>query len=71
MQFFLSDKAYNILKWSGLVACPVIATFIGVVGPLWGMTNADAVVTTINAVGVAIGGLIGASQLTAKGTPDA
>lgn len=67
MDYFLPDDVYRILKWTGLVACPAIATFVGVVGPVWNMPHVDAVVTTINATGLCIGALIGASVLTAKG----
>lgn len=69
MQYFLSDDVYQVLKWTGLIACPALATFVGVVGPVWGMPSVDAVVTTINATGLLIGALIGASAMTAKG-PD-
>lgn len=60
----LSDNIYNVLKWIGLIACPAIATFIGVIAPVWNISNADAIVTTINAVGVLIGALIGVSSYT-------
>lgn len=66
MTYFLPDSVYSILKWLGLIACPALATFVGVVGPKWGMPNIDAVVTTINATGLLIGALIGASAITAK-----
>lgn len=65
-QYKLPETAYKALKWAGLIACPAIATFIGVVGPVWGMPNVDAIVTTINAAGVCIGALIGYSTATAK-----
>lgn len=65
-QYKLPDNWYVALKWLGLIACPALATFIGAVGPVWGMPNVDAVVTTINAVGVCIGALIGYSAATAK-----
>lgn len=65
-QYKIPDTAYKALKWAGLIACPAIATFVGVVGPVWGMPNVDAIVTTINAVGVCIGALIGYSAATAK-----
>lgn len=65
-QYKLPSKAYGVLKWAGLIACPAIATFVGVVGPVWGWPNVDAVVTTVNAAGCCIGALIGASALTAK-----
>jgi len=64
--YFLPDNVYQILKWLGLIACPALATFVGVVGPVWGMPYVDATVTTINATGLLIGALIGASAITAK-----
>ena len=66
MEYFLPDGMYNVLKWVGLIACPALATFVGVVGPVWGMPMVDATVTTINATGLLIGALIGASHITAK-----
>ncbi len=66
MEYFLPNDVYNTLKWIGLIACPALATFVGVVGPVWGLPNVDAVVTTINATGLLIGALIGASHVTAK-----
>ena len=66
MEYQLPDKLYTVLKWVGLIACPALATFYGVVAPLWGLPNVEAVVTTINAFGVLIGALIGYSALTAS-----
>ena len=64
--YLLPAKAYSILKWMGLIAMPAIATFVGVVGTVWAWPHTDAIVTTINAVGVLVGALIGVSQATAK-----
>lgn len=66
MTYFLPDSVYSILKWLGLIACPALATFVGVVGPVWGMPYVEATVTTINATGLLIGALIGASAIAAK-----
>ena len=66
MNYKLPNGIYDVLKWLGLIACPALATFYGVVGPLWGWPAPEAVVTTINAVGVLIGALIGYSAITAK-----
>ena len=71
MEYKLPDNLYIILKWLGLIACPALATFYGVVAPLWGWPNPEAVVTTINAIGVLIGALIGYSAITAKGRENA
>lgn len=64
--YLLNDKAYEVLKWLGLIALPAIATFIGVIGAVWGWHDTDAIVTTLNAIGVLIGSLIGISHATAK-----
>lgn len=64
--YLLNDKAYEVLKWAGLIAFPAIATFVGVIGAVWGWHDTDAIVTTLNAIGVLIGGLIGVSHATAK-----
>lgn len=66
-EYLLPDKAYDILKWLGLIVCPALAAFVGAVGPEWGLPNVDAIVLTINAAGVFIGAVIGASALSAKG----
>ena len=72
MQYKLSSGAYDVLKWLGLIACPALATFYGVVAPLWNWPAPESVVTTINAIGVLIGALIGYSAITAteKGEDD-
>lgn len=69
--WLLPDKAYDVLKWIGLVACPALATWYGVCAPLWGWPAPDAVVATINAIGLLIGALIGASHVTATYGGDA
>ena len=68
--YFLPEKAYVALKWLGLIALPAIAVFVGTVGQAWGMDASlqNAVVTTLNAAGVLVGVLIGASQATSKPT---
>lgn len=64
--YLLNNKTYEVLKWAGLIAFPAIATFIGVIGAVWGWHDTDAIVTTLNAIGVLIGALIGVSHATAK-----
>lgn len=64
--YLLPDKAYDILKWVGLIVCPALAALIGAVGPAWGLPHVDAIVLTINAIGVFIGAVIGASALGAQ-----
>lgn len=68
MNYIIPEKVYGILKWAGLIACPAIAVFVGAVGQAWGMDAGlqNALVTTINAVGVLVGALLGISQATSK-----
>ena len=63
--YMLPSKAYDVLKWAGLIAFPALATFVGVLGTVWGLPNTDAIVATVNAIGVLIGTLIGVSHVTA------
>lgn len=72
MQYIIPGNVYDILKWVGLIACPAIAVFVGAVGQAWGMDAAlqNAIVTTINALGVLVGALLGISQATGKTAPD-
>lgn len=65
----MSNKVYDILKWIGLIACPAVAWFISVIAPVWGIPNADAVITTINAAGTLLGVLIGVSTIQYNNTP--
>lgn len=66
MKYLISDNAYNVLKWVGLVALPALAVLYATIGPAWGMPYVDQVVLTLNAIGVCIGALIGVSQATSK-----
>lgn len=65
MKFTLSNEWYNILKWVALICLPAISVFVSTVGRLWGLEAEllNAIVGTINAIGVLIGALIGVSQL--------
>lgn len=70
LDYLLPDKAYEILKWVALIALPAVAWLVGAVGLQWGLPHCGEIVTTINAVGVFVGALIGVSQLTATKPDD-
>ena len=63
--YLIPYKVYVVLKWIGLIACPAIATFIGVIAPVWGFTS-EPIVTTITALGTLIGALLKYSESTVK-----
>lgn len=66
MRYMLPEELYQFLKWTGLVFCPAISVLYGVLAPLWNWPHPVETVTTINAIGVFIGTLIGVSQATAS-----
>lgn len=70
MDYILPSNVYQVLKWVGLILMPSLAALIGAVGPAWGLPNVDAIVLTINSIGVFIGAIIGASQVSAMGKVD-
>ena len=60
--YLLPDKIYQTLKWAALVLLPALAVFANTVGPALGLPHVDAIVTTLNAVGLLIAACIGVSQ---------
>jgi hypothetical protein len=70
MTYLVPETAYKVLKWAGLIALPAIAVFVSTVGQAWGMDPglSNAIVTTLNALGVLVGALLGISQATGKPT---
>lgn len=67
MDYLLPDKAYEALKWVGLIVLPAFATLLGAVGTAWGWPHLTAIVTTVTAIGTFVGALVGASN--ASGNP--
>lgn len=65
-EYMLPSRAYDVLKWVALIACPALATFAGIFLPTWGLPYSEQIVTTINALGLFLGALIGVSATTAK-----
>ncbi|KEY33651.1 phage holin, partial [Bifidobacterium longum] len=47
----------------GLIVLPALAVFVNTVGPAWGWPHVDAIVTTLNALGILAGALIGVSAI--------
>lgn len=68
-KYLVPYRLYVWLKWIGLIACPAVATFIGVIAPVWGFES-QAIVTTITATGTLIGALLKYSEATGKSNED-
>ena len=64
--WLLPDRVYDVLKWLGLIVFPALAVLVSTVGPAWGLPDTAAIVTTLNAIGVLCGSLIGVSALNAR-----
>lgn len=65
-QWLIPDKVYDVLKWVGLLVLPALGTFIGTVGPAWGLPYANQIIITLNALGTLVGAVIGASAIKAR-----
>lgn len=63
--WLLPDRVYDVLKWVALIVLPALATLVQALGPVWGWTWADPAATTISAIALAIGAIIGASAIKA------
>nr|WP_241222942.1 phage holin [Bifidobacterium samirii] len=64
--WLIPDKLYDVLKWCGLVLLPALGVLVQTLGPVWGWSWADAAATTLDAIGLAVGVVIGASALNAR-----
>lgn len=58
----LSNRTYDWLKWVSMIAIPAVEAFWLTVGKVWGFPHLTEIGTTIAAVGVLIGALIGVSS---------
>ena len=58
----LSNRTYDWLKWVSIIAIPAVEAFWLTVGKVWGFPHLTEIGTTIAAVGVLIGALIGVSS---------
>lgn len=54
----MKNKTYDMLKWVALIALPVFSTLIGSLGEIWGFQYSEQIVLTVNAIGIALGGLL-------------
>ena len=69
-EWLLPDKAYNVLKWIGLIVCPALATLTLTVGNAVGIPCTAEIATCITAAGTFVGAIIGASAIKGGGADD-
>lgn len=59
----IPGKAYDILKWVAIIVIPALVIFIKTVFPVWNIPYAEQIATTLTAIGLLIGALIGVSTI--------
>lgn len=67
-EYILPSWAYHVLKWLALVALPLVAVVYPQLGAIWGWPYGGEVAQTCSIAGLAVGVLIGTSQLKATVT---
>ncbi|QTB91942.1 holin [Bifidobacterium saguini] len=64
--WLIPSKMYDILKWLAVLVLPALSVLIAALGPVWGWgALANQLSTSINAVTLFIGAIIGASAIKA------
>ena len=61
MKLQFNDKVYDILKWLCLIALPALSVLYSALAGVWGWGYTEQVTTTISAIALFIGALIGVS----------
>ncbi|MDN6803006.1 MAG: phage holin [Bifidobacterium mongoliense] len=66
-QGLLPDHVYDVLKWVAIIVMPALATFIVGLGGIWSIPYAGQAASTVTAVGVLLGALLGLSSVKYHG----
>ena len=66
MKFERSNKVYDVLKWLVLIVLPAWSGLYAALAGVWGWGYVEQVTTTISAVALFIGALIGVSSANYK-----
>lgn len=60
---FLSNRAYDILKWICIIVLPAIATLYRGVGTIWSLPYVEEIPQTIIVIDAFLGALLGVSTI--------
>lgn len=63
--WLIPSRVYDVLKWLAVLVLPALSVLVATLGPVWGWDTAGQVATSINAVTLFIGVVIGASAVNA------
>ena len=59
----LPGKVYEVLKWLSMICIPALVVLIQTIGGVWHWPYVNEITTTIAAIGVFLGALIGVSTI--------
>ncbi|HFD0681342.1 TPA: phage holin [Enterococcus faecium] len=62
----LSDKYYQIIKWTVLTVLPALSVLVATLGKAYGWNETDMTVLTINAIATFLGVITGVSAYNLK-----
>lgn len=68
MTYWLPSGVYDVLKWLALIGLPAIGVFYSALAGIWNLPGANEVASTLQVVGLAIGTVIGVSEISAAGS---
>ena len=57
----MSNKTYDILKWTAQILLPAVATLYFAIAQIWGLPYAEQIVGTITAIDAFLGAILGVS----------
>ena len=60
----IPDKLYDTLKWIAVIVIPALVVLIKTVFPAWHIPHAEEISTTVAAVGLFLGAIIGVSTVS-------
>lgn len=64
--WLIPSRVYDVLKWLALVVLPALSVLVAALGPIWGWGDlAGQIATSVNAVTLFLGAIIGASAIKA------
>jgi hypothetical protein len=66
----LSNKVYDVLKWSCIIALPALSVLIQAVCSIWNLPYGNQLATTVTAIATFIGALLMISNANYKKAVD-
>lgn len=60
---FLSNRAYDVLKWICIIVLPALATLYRGVGTIWSLPYVEEIPQTIIVIDAFLGALLGVSTI--------